>query len=41
MKQISNTVLGVKKPLQPHRIIKNEEIPTKDEIQKNMQESKN
>jgi hypothetical protein len=34
MKQISNTVLGVKKPLQLHRIIKNEEIPTKDEIQK-------
>jgi hypothetical protein len=34
MKQISNTVLCVKKPLQPHRIIKNEEIPTKDEIQK-------
>jgi hypothetical protein len=34
MKQISNTVLGVKKPLQPHRAIKKEEIPTKDEIQK-------
>jgi hypothetical protein len=29
MKQISNTVLGVKKPLQPHRTIKKEEIPTK------------
>jgi hypothetical protein len=34
MKQISNTVFGVKKPLQPHRAIKKEEIPTKDEIQK-------
>jgi hypothetical protein len=34
MKQMSNTVIDVRKPVQPHRVLKKEEIPTEAEKQK-------